>query len=75
LAQVFLETRPKSGSLQPLIDFLPYLEPKLWAKKQNFAAPTNASLGWITPTFYMAITRQQIELESCSTRLWKWKVL
>jgi len=23
-------------------------------------------LGWITPIFYMAITRQQLELQSCS---------
>jgi len=50
----------------PLIDLLAYLEPKLWAQKQhllNISAPTNANLGWITPIFYMGITRQQIELE------------
>jgi len=50
----------------------PYLEPKLWAKKQKFvkiSTFTNANLGWFTPIFQMGITRHQIELESCSNPL------
>jgi len=31
----FLETRPSSASLEPLIGFLAYLGPKLWLKKQK----------------------------------------
>jgi len=65
----FLETRPKFASLDPLNGFLAYLEPKLLAKNQKvvqISTPTNANLGWIIPIFYMAITGQQIELESCS---------
>ena len=31
----FLETRPKSTSLEPLNGFLAYLEPKIWIKKQK----------------------------------------
>ena len=64
----FLETRLWSASLEPLIDFLAYLEPKLRAKNQNLAkisAPTNVSLCWITPILYMATTHQQLDLESC----------
>jgi len=71
LAQVSLETRQKSTTLEPLIDFLlAYLEPK-WAKNQNLvkiSALTNPNLGWITLIFYMAITRQQLDLESCSNQ-------
>jgi len=51
---------------------LAYLEPKLWAKNQNLvkiSAPRSPNLGWITSTFYMAITRQQLELERCSNTL------
>jgi len=64
--------------LEPLNGFLAYPEPKLWARKQKLvkiSVPTNANLGWITPMFYMAITRQQLELESCSNLLWMGKVL
>jgi len=32
----FSETRPKSASFESLNDFLAYLEPKLWQKKQNW---------------------------------------
>jgi len=71
LAKFLLETRQKSTTSEPLIDILAYLQPKLWAKKQNLkiSAPTNPNLGWLTPIFYMAITRQQLELESCSNPL------
>ena len=37
LAEVFLESKISSESLEPLIDFLAYLEPKLWQKKQFLA--------------------------------------
>jgi len=36
LAQVFLESGPSSQSLNPLIGFLTYLEPKLWLKTTNW---------------------------------------
>ena len=68
----FLESRLSSESLEHLIDFLAYLEPKLWLKNQNFVknyTPTNADHGYIIPILYMALTRQQIELEICSTPL------
>jgi len=70
--EVFLETRQKSTTLEHLIDFPAYLEPKLQVKNQNLAKMsvlTNLDLGWITSIFCMAITRQQIELESCSNPL------
>jgi len=35
----------------------------------KISALTNPNLGFKTPLFYMAITRQQIELESCSNPL------
>jgi len=31
-----VEIRPKSASLEPLIDFLTYLEPELWLKNPVF---------------------------------------
>jgi len=72
LAKVFFAIRPKSAHSEPLMDVLAYLESKSWEKSQNLvkpSAPTNANLGWITSIFYMAITRQQIELESCRNLL------
>ena len=50
--KLFLETRPKSASLEHLNVFLAYLEPKLWIKKQkvvHISVPTNPNLGWTTP--------------------------
>jgi len=52
LVQVFLETRLSAESLEPLIGFLAYLEPKLWPKIQTLVkicTPTNANLGCIWP--------------------------
>jgi len=45
--KAFLETRLPSESLEPSIDFLAYLEPKLWLKNKKVAkisAPTNSNL-------------------------------
>ena len=70
--EVFLGSRQNSTTLEHLIDFLAYLEPKLQVKNQNLAKMsvlTNLDLGWIAPIFCMAITRQHIELESCSNPL------
>jgi len=42
------ETRLSHESLEPLTDFLAYLEPKLWHKKQKvvkISTPANSSLG------------------------------
>jgi len=39
-------------------------------KLVKISAPTNPNLGWNTSHFYMANTRQQIKLESCSNPLW-----
>ena len=36
LVPVFLETRPKSASLEPVNDFLAYLEQKSWLKNLLF---------------------------------------
>ena len=47
--KTFSETRPKSASLEPLNDFLAYLQPKSWPKKTKLvkiSAPTNPNLGW-----------------------------
>ena len=50
---VFLETRLKSPSLQPLIGFLAYLEPKLWFK--NPICDRNAKA---TPKVWFALSGQ-----------------
>jgi len=68
----FLEARQSSESAEPLIDFLAYLEAKLCYKKQKvvkISTPTNTNLGRITPSLYMAVTRRQNRLESCSNPL------
>jgi len=47
---------------EPFIGFLTYLEPQLWHNNQKVVkiyTATNASLGWITPVLYMAVTRRQ----------------
>jgi len=53
-------------SLEPLIGFLAYLEPKYWLKKQilgkNYSSPTKANPGYF---LLKVITQQQIERESC----------
>jgi len=53
--------------------FLAYLEQKPWHKNQKLACistPTSANPGYITSRLlYMAITRQQIELETCLNSL------
>jgi len=44
----FLETRLSSESLDPLIDFLAYLEPKLWPTNKKLdinSNPTKGNLG------------------------------
>ena len=67
--KVLLKTRSKSVSIEPFIDLLAYLELKLWVKKlifdliQYFQKRHNLPFqGKLWP----AITRQQIQLESCS---------
>jgi len=55
-----------------MISFLAYLEPKLWLKKQKLiknSTLTNIYLWYVMLILYVAITRQQIELESCSSPL------
>jgi len=44
-------------------------------KLVKISAPTNPYLGWNTRLFWLAITRQRIELESCSNPLWMGKDL
>jgi len=59
----FLETRLSSESLKPLLGFLAYLNPKLCHENQKVVqlfTPSKTNLGWITPSWYMAITRRQI---------------
>jgi len=49
-----LETRLRSASSEPLIDFLAYLEPKLWHKIQKLvkiSTLTNITLGVLHPYF------------------------
>jgi len=68
----FFEARRSSESLEPLISFIAYLEPKLWHKNKRvvkISTTTNANLGLITPILYMAITLRQNMLESCSSPL------
>jgi len=72
LAQFFWETRPKSASLEPLIDLLAYLEPKLGFKNPVFDKIQKVSKkynlfsqGKLLPV----IIGQQIKLESCSNPL------
>jgi len=72
LTQVFFKSRLLSESLEILIGFLAYLEPKLWLKSHKLVknyTRTNADPGYIRPILYMAIIRQQIELESYSNPL------
>jgi len=74
----FLETKLPSESIEPLIGFLAYLEPKLWPKNQKvvkMSTHTNANLGCITPILHMAITHHQNMLESCSSPLKTCEVL
>ena len=66
------EIRLSFEPLEPLIGFPAYLEAKWWHKKLKvvtISTPTNGNLVWITPNLYMAITRRQIRLESCSSPL------
>jgi len=44
-------------------------------KLVKISTPSNAILEWITPIFSMAITRQRIELESCTNPLKKREIL
>jgi len=44
-------------------------------KLVKISTPSNAILEWITPIFSMAITRQHIELESCTNPLKKREIL
>jgi len=58
---VFLETRLSYESLEPLIGFLTYLDPKLCHKNQKvvkISNPTNTNLVCETPRLYMAIARR-----------------
>jgi len=68
----FLESRLSSESLEPFIGFLVYLDAKLWLKNKKsvkLSTPTNADPGYVTHIWYMVITPQRIELESCSNPL------
>jgi len=47
LALVFLETRPKSASLEPLNGFLAYLEPKLWLENLQFLEKNEIVAKWV----------------------------
>jgi len=78
----FLESRLSSGSLDPLIDFVIYLEPKLWSKNQQLIKillPQTVTLGILYPWPLLAVSRQQNELESCSNPLTEylvvWKII
>jgi len=66
------ETRLSSESLELLIWFLTYLDPKLCHKNQKvvkISTPTKGNLGWITPSLDMAINLRQNRLESFSSPL------
>ena len=72
LFKFLFEIRLSSEPLEPLIGFPSYLEAKWWHKKLKvvtISTPTNGNMFWITPSLYMAITRRQIRLESCSSPL------
>jgi len=44
-----LETRLSSASIEPLIDLLAYLEPKLWPKKTVvLKIPKTAEKAWVS---------------------------
>jgi len=69
LAHIFFETWPNSASLKPFNDFLAHLGPKLWLK--NLTSDKNEKIHkrydlLSQGKFWPTITRQQIELESCS---------
>jgi len=51
-AHVFVETRLLSESLEPLIDFLAYLDPKLCYKKQKVVKISTPTKGnqWLNNT-------------------------
>ena len=64
----FFKTGLSSESLQPLIGFLVYLDPKLCHQKVvKISTPTKGNLGWIMPSLDMAITCLQNRLECCSS--------
>jgi len=82
LDQVFLESRLSSGSLDPLIDFVIYLEPKLCSKNHQLIKillPQTVTLGILYPWPLLAVSRQHNELENCSNPLTKnlvvWKII
>jgi len=45
LAQIFLETRLLSKTLESMIGILAYLEQKLWLKKQKLGKNSNLTKG------------------------------
>jgi len=64
-----LKTRPKSASIEPLIDLLAYLKPKLWVKNPVFGKSQKVSRKAyfsLSGKTWPAKALQQIELESCS---------
>jgi len=68
---IFLETRRKSTSSEPLIGFSAYLKPKLWLKNPIFNKNKKLRKRHDLPSrgkLWPAITPQQIELESCSVQ-------
>jgi len=78
LARIFLETRLKSASFEHLIGFPAYLEPKFWLRNPILDKNKNVAqkATWPFQTKLLpVITRQQIELESCSNPLKTRKVL
>jgi len=69
LGSCFLESRPKSTSLEPFNCFIKYLELKSWLKKIIFDKNKKVTKRYdliYQVKFSPAVTRQQIELESCS---------
>jgi len=64
----FLETRLSYESLEPLIDFLAYLDQTLCLTNQKvvkLSTPTKGNQGLNNTSLYMAINRRQKKLESC----------
>jgi len=46
ITQMFLlEARLEDESLEPLVDFLAFLDPKFWPKTLHFVSPVEGNLG------------------------------
>jgi len=72
MAPVFFRNYAILRVLEPLIGFLAYPDEKLCHKNQNVVkipTPKKGNQGETKPLLYMAITRRQNRLESCSNPL------